>query len=287
MEELFREGLAPTTRRTYAIGKRRYLRFCESLGLSPTPASEQVLQVFVASLARDGLAHSTVKNYLAAVRHLHLEEGLPDPKMVDMARLQLVVRGVKKQQARASAPRTRLPITVEVLHELRVAWREPNNPEGQMLWAAASLSEGAQYDKATHLNFGDVAVDNRTDPQAIRVRLKASKTDPFRRGMDVYVGKTGNALCPVAAMLAYLGTAEGPLFRLSDGKALSRPRFVAETQKALRSRGGSSAGYSGHSFQCGAATTAAERGLDEGAIKMLGHWSSAAYQDYIKTPWLG
>ena len=78
VEELFREGLAPTTRRTYATGKRRYLRFCESLGLSPTPASEQVLQVFVASLARDGLAHSTVKNYLAAVKHLHLEKGLPD-----------------------------------------------------------------------------------------------------------------------------------------------------------------------------------------------------------------
>ena len=254
----------------------------------------------MASLARDGLAHSTVKNYLAAVRHLHLEEGLPDPKMVDMARLQLVVRGVKKQQARASAPRTRLPITVEVLHKLRVAWRGPNNPEGLMLWAAASLCffgflrsgemsvpEGAQYDKTTHLSFGDVAVDNRTDPQAIRVRLKASKTDPFRRGVDVYVGKTGNALCPVAAMLAYLGvrgTAEGPLFRLSDGKALSRLRFVAETQKALRSRGGSSAGYSGHSFRCGAATTAAERGLGEGAIKMLGRWLSAAYQAYIKTP---
>ena len=109
VEELFREGLAPTTRRTYVTGKRRYLRFCESLGLSPTPASEQVLQVFVASLARDGLAHSTVKNYLAAVRYFHLEEGLPDPKVVDMARLQLVVRGVKKEQARASAPRTRLP----------------------------------------------------------------------------------------------------------------------------------------------------------------------------------
>ncbi len=37
-----------------------------------------------------------------------------------------------------------------------------------------------------------------------QVRLKTSKTDPFRKEVDVYVGKTGNDLCPVSAMLAYL-----------------------------------------------------------------------------------
>lgn len=109
---------------------------------------------------------------------------------------------------------------------------------------------------------------------------------PFRKGVYVYVGETGDALCPVAAMLAYLGargSAEGPLFRLGDGRALSRLRFVVETQKALQSKGKSSTGYSGHSFRCGAATTAAEQGLGEATIMMLGRWSSVAYRAYIKT----
>ena len=298
--ELFQEGLAPATRKAYESGKRRYRQFCNSLGVHPTPAMEQLLQLFVASLMKGGLAHSTIKNYLAAVRHLHLEEGLADPKMADMARLQLVVRGAKKQQTKkGSQGRLRLPIMVEIM-ELKHAWERAGCPEGQMLWAAASLCffgfqrsgkmtvpEGAQYDESTHLSFRDLAVNSRENPRSLKVRLKTSKTDPFRRGVDLYVGRTGNKLCPVGAMPAYLGNrgkTGGPLFCLQEGKPLTRPRFVQETQKALRSRGISADGYTGHSFRSGAATTAAARGLGEATIKMLGRWSSAAYQVYIKTP---
>ena len=128
--------------------------------------------------------------------------------MADMARLQLVVRGAKKQQTKkGSQGRLRLPITVEIMWELKHAWERAGCPEGQMLWAAASLCffgflrsgemtvpEGAQYDESTHLSFRDLAVDSRENPRSLKVRLKTSKTDPFRRGVDVYVGRTGNKL---------------------------------------------------------------------------------------------
>ncbi len=80
VDRLFREGLAPSTARTYGAGKKRYKEFCSLIGDAPTE--------------KDGIAHSTVKRYLAAVRHLHLEEGKADPGIADMAaRLQLVVGG--------------------------------------------------------------------------------------------------------------------------------------------------------------------------------------------------
>ena len=41
---------------------------------------------------------------------------------------------------------------------------------------------------------------------------------------------------------------------------------------------------SGHSFQIGAATTAAACGLPESLIKTLGRWESSAYMLYIRTP---
>ena len=42
--------------------------------------------------------------------------------------------------------------------------------------------------------------------------------------------------------------------------------------------------YSGHSFRSGAATTAAQQGVEDATIKMLGRWKSGAYQQYIQTP---
>ena len=63
---------------------------------------------------------------------------------------------------------------------------------------------------------------------------------------------------------------KGAIVSLKDGKPHTRSHFVQETQKALRSRGISAVGYSGHSFRCGAATTAVARGLGETTINMLG-----------------
>ena len=61
----------------------------------------------------------------------------------------------------------------------------------------------------------DVQVDSREHPSVVRVRIKASKTDPFRRGVLLYLGRTDNLLCPVAAITAYIasrGSDPGPFF---------------------------------------------------------------------------
>ncbi len=88
-------------------------------------------------------------------------------------------------------------------------------------------------------------------------------------------------------MVTYLrtrGWKPGPLFCTRKERALSRIKLVAEVQKAIISRGKSGKGYTGHSFRCGPATKAAALGVGEATIKMLGRWSSAAYQVNIKTP---
>ncbi len=73
-------------------GKKRYKEFCSLLGDAHTPATKKQLCCFVGRLEKDGIAHNTIKCYLATVRHLHSEEGKADPG-IDMARLQLVVVG--------------------------------------------------------------------------------------------------------------------------------------------------------------------------------------------------
>lgn len=150
-----------------------------------------------------------------------------------------------------------------------------------------TIPSDSSYDEGTHLNYTDVAVDRLHCPRVLKVRLKASKTDPFRVGVDVFVGKTGNQLCPVTAVLSYMvarGPGDGPFFRFENGKPLTRSRFVIKIKEALTIAGLDCTAYSGHSFRSGAATTAAAQGFSDATIKMLGRWKSSAYQLYIKTP---
>ena len=111
-------------------------------GLVVTPASEEVLCMFVAKLAAESLKHGSIKTYMAGVQLLHIEEGLGDPFMPVLARLHYVLRWVKRAQGDAGAVRReRLPITPPILRKIRGVWgMAPDNPDHIMLWAAYCLA---------------------------------------------------------------------------------------------------------------------------------------------------
>ena len=72
------------------------------------------------------------------------------------------------------------------------------------------------YDPAVYLSYTDITVDNPNNPRVIKITIKQSKTDPFRKGIDLYLGRTFTDLCPVISLMNYLPishTREGPLFR--------------------------------------------------------------------------
>ena len=105
--------------------------------------------------------------------------------------------------------------------------------------------------------------------------------------MDVFLGSTGQAICPVSALLRYLSVrppSPGPLFIQKDGSPLTRQILVRHLHTALRRAGMNHELYNGHSFRIGAATTAAEQGLEDSLIQTLGRWKSEAYRAYIKIP---
>ena len=98
-------------------------------------------------------------------------------------------------------------------------------------------------------------------PQFLTIQIKASKMDLFRQGVTVYIGRATEELCPVAAILNYMvrrGSTSGPFFKFSDGRLLTRERFVKVVRTALDHAGIQSAHYTGHSFRIGVATTAAQ-----------------------------
>ena len=91
----------------------------------------------------------------------------------------------------------------------------------------------------------------------------------------------------MAAILEYMvarGKLSGPIFIWEDGKYLTRETFVTSIRSALTAAGYINAlDYAGHSVRIGAATTAAQRGIQDSMIKTLGRWESSAYTRYIRT----
>ena len=62
------------------------------------------------------------------------------------------------------------------------------------------------YDPDVHLSYSDIAVDSTSNPSMMQVHIKASKTDPFRKGVHLYLAKTENKLCPVSGIrVSYRG----------------------------------------------------------------------------------
>lgn len=253
-------------------------------------------------LAKEKLKHSTIKSYLSAVRFLHISEGLDDPFQPSLNRLQYVLQGIKRCESQErSKERERLPITPNILRRIKSVWdQSASDPDIVMLWAACCLGffgflragemtvpSDASYDPSVHLSRSDIAVDNPGAPTVIRVTIKQSKTDPFRKGVNLFLGKTSTDLCPVAAMLNYLvlrGSEAGPLFWFADHRYLTRQRLVGAVRDALRRAGVDQSKYNGHSFRIGAATTAAANGLEDSIIKTLGRWRSIAYLQYVQIP---
>ena len=300
MERYFRNGLAPSTQNCYDSAKRRFLSFCNRTGLSPLPLNENLLCRYVSFLADEGLSPKTIKSYLSAARHLQIAMSLPDPKIGEMARLEQVIKGAKREYARRNPEtRVRLPITPEILFKLRAVWsREAKNFDYIMLWAACCLCyygflrsgeitvpSETGYDSGVHLNMADISVDNAENPTVVKVKIKASKTDQFRKGVDLFIGRTYNQLCPIEALMAYIavrGQEEGLFFQFKNNRLLTKGRFVTGLRDALTTAGIDAKKFAGHSFRIGAATTAAKNGISADKIQTLGRWESSAYLLYIR-----
>jgi hypothetical protein len=166
-----------------------------------------------------------------------------------------------------------------------------------MLWAACCLgffgclragefTVNSPFDPKFHLIPQDLQVDSLVDPKSIKVFVKCSKTDRFRQGCLTYIGKNGSSMSLVSAIIRYLhlrGPGAGPLFTNRDGSPLTR-RAVSSSIQSILQTAGIPGQFSRHSIRIGATTTAAEKRVTDHMIKMLGRWSSEAYQRYIRTP---
>ena len=92
----------------------------------------------------------------------------------------------------------------------------------------------------------------------VALHLKASKTDPFRDGVDIHLFPSGASVCPVISLDRYVEFQEKTFERNNDkesffvmenGKALTRNYFIYSLKRILTSLGYNSDLYNGHSLR--------------------------------------
>ena len=257
-------------------------------------------------MAIQGLAPATLKTYLSGIRHAQIMNGFPEPAQVaTMPRLKLLQAGVVRERAFGSsthtAPKPRLPITIQLLSDIVRIWSRDSSSQPHdtaMLRAAATLCffgffrsweitvpSAREFDPRLHLTWGDISINDLDSPTVVKVHLKRSKIDQAGKGVAIFVGATGSELCPVAETVHYVrirGPSPGPFLRFHDGSPLTKAALVKRVREALTKLGLDASCYAGQSFRIGAATTAACSGIEDSAIRSLGRWRSDAFLRYIR-----
>jgi hypothetical protein len=309
--QLLNNAVADSTRTVYNSAFEAYCKFIKMNNIpyynNMPPVSEQLLISFVSHCFKNlKLAYSTIKLYLAGIKFKYLVAGEPSPFYgaggtgENLLRLQMVLKGV--QRSTISKCRKRLPVTRDMLHvissRLRLGFfslftdRMLETVCIVAFFAFLRCGEftcKANFDPSVNLTIGDISFHEN---YAV-LTLKQSKTDPFRRGVDIKLFCVGSSLCPKCLLQNYLKLRTSVFPNWSDldscfvnktGEPLSRVEFLTLFKQILSACGFEADSYSGHSFRSGAATSAASAKIEDHLIKVLGRWSSDSYCRYIKTP---
>jgi hypothetical protein len=293
LRQLIDNALKSNTKRTYSSAQQRYLKFCVLYEIEPLPATEEGLLYYISFLFKEKLKGSTIRVYLAAVRNLHIMNGL-----VFSAYTPKILMAIKGAFVLSDPPTRMKPITFGLLSKLLRLL--PGRFDEAMLSVAFTLGffgclrsgefclpDRAVFDPKIHLCLGDVSII--PGEKMFSIFLKSSKTDVLSSGVSIYVGCSKQAVCAFCLMSRYISKRDlsdlsEPLLVDPVGNILRRAYFVSTLKLLVSLLGYSPTDFSGHSLRAGAATSGANQGLDGWELKMLGRWRSDAYNVYLRDP---
>jgi len=150
-----------------------------------------------------------------------------------------------------------------------------------------TVPAGKEFDPVIHLTSESIRfVPSIQSPTHVVLTLPSSKTDLFRKGVDISIAAVPGAhTCAVAALQSLYRHGHkspgSPLFIQDDGSPLSHNVFLSRLKSSLTNAGFNASKFSGHSFRRGAASSAAAVGFNDYEIQQLGRWRSDTYKLYV------
>ena len=244
--------------------------------------------------------YTTVHHYLTAIHSVHIALDLPNP-LQDCPHLQQLLCAIHRQQPLPQLDSGHQGITTDFLHRTRPL-HCPQLPRDRVLWAALTMGHYGLF------HSGELAQPKLAEGRAPRficvqditrhfsrgclhyifILLASSKTDPLHQGCPIIIGCTGTPVCSACEAWHLLQqhqqtqtSPEAPFFQI-DNRALDSVTLVKHINDVATLLGLDLSRYSGHSLRIGEATSAAQAGLSQWQIKLMGCWNSQAYQVYIR-----
>ena len=168
-------------------------------------------------LARS-LSYATIKTYLAGIEFYSIRSGFC--RVIPfMQRLFYVLRGIRRYKAAQSNRPPKKPITVVLLVSLfRFTSLSYSPHDAAMLHVAMSFAffgmlRVSEYTVARSFQFSPNSTllcrDVSLVGDCIHIYIKSSKTDPFRSGVTIRVGRSRGRCCPVRAFVQYRSLSVG------------------------------------------------------------------------------
>ena len=297
-------GIEPSTRKSYASGTKSWQFFCAARAVDAYPAQLPDLMEWVAqrtygvsSPHMGRVASKTLRSYLSAIRSAHVDRVLPVHVFENLS-LRRMLDGATSLNPSIKGVAPKLPIlrsTLEKIASSSTSIPGVNVDAAFCLAFAGCLRMGeiTYSDKqrseasftATKATRSDVHFSSSGDH--LTFRLKRSKADREKQGIQIVVAATYDAVCPVAALQRLFSldpqAPSAPLFTAPGGAAFSS----AYAKKTLKSRltqyGIPNSQLTGHSFRRGTAQHALDSGFADEEIQRLGRWSSEAFRLYCST----
>ena len=279
-------SIAPNTRRAYRSALADFRDWCDGQRFSPLPAAPETVAAYLADLADQGRAPSTIGQRAAAIRWAHESAGHESPTTHKGVKATLA--GIRREKG--AAPKSqKTPATAERVLAM-VAHADASTLKGKRDRALLLLgfAMAARRSELVALDLSDLELTQL----GLLVTIRRSKGDQEAQGAQLAIpfGRSGET-CPVKALSTWLEAgeiSEGALFRAVTrhgriGERLSAGA-VAHLVKGYAKRAGfDPKEFAGHSLRSGFATSAAERGAAlADLMRHTRHKSPAVALGYIR-----
>ncbi len=257
---------AKATGRAYRSDWKDWEAYCEARGLTTLPADPLAVAGYLSALAEGNWGKprkiTTIERRRAAISHIHVESGHPDP--ASDPRVPRVLKGIRRQLTVKREQKSALR-AVDVKRMVKTLGKDPRGLRDRAL-ILLGFATACRRSELAGLQVADLK-DHR---DGLIVEIRRSKTDQEGEGLLKLVrcGKD-KATCPVEALRAWLSSARiesGPVFRtignnlVVGGEPISVSGISLAVKRAAKNAGLNASLFSAHSLRAGFVTEADARG---------------------------
>ncbi len=300
-QQVLQAGLKTSTKITYNAMQRQYFKFCSDYSLEALPAQELTVLRYLTFLSNKpgrrnpGLASSTLKLHLSAIRSLHVYNGIKNIPFLQSPRIALFIRSILHSQ---KAPLQKQPMDFSLL--ARVWQLIPATYNGLVLKASLVLLffmclRGCEMSSVTIKGIviypppmlKAIAFGNHKGKKYLTYTVPTSKTRPH--GFTRISGCSGSPICLPCVFWEYLCTRahfassfpDSPLLVWESGQEVSKANMNWQIKSLVKRLGLDPDCYSTHSVRSGAVSEGSSK-LPPWLLQKMGGWKSGVYSSYIR-----